>query len=47
VRAVETRYAPEADFDAVLAHERAISPHVGGRTVFDDGPRRPRQLGLF
>ena len=26
VRAVEKQYAPEADFDAVMAHEHAISP---------------------
>jgi len=47
VRFVEARSAPEADFDAALAHERSISPEIGGRTVFDDRPRRPRQLGLF
>ena len=47
VRFVEARSAPEADFDAALAHERSISPEIGGRTVCDDRPRRPRQLGLF
>jgi uncharacterized protein len=47
VRAVERRYAPEADFAAALAHERAISPSLGGRTVFDDRRKRPRQLDLF
>ena len=26
VRAIEKRYSPEADFDAVMAHEHAISP---------------------
>jgi hypothetical protein len=36
VRAIEDRRSPEADFDRVLAHERAISPELGGRTVFDD-----------
>jgi uncharacterized protein len=45
VRGVETRQAPEADFDATLAHERAISKSIGGRTVFDD--RRKRQPSLF
>jgi hypothetical protein len=49
VRAIEKRYAPEADFDAVMSHERAISKSIGGRTVFDD--RKPRlrsgQLTLF
>jgi hypothetical protein len=47
VRAVEHRFAPEASFHAALEADRAISPAVGGRTVFDDAPRRPRQLGLF
>ena len=46
VRAVEERRAPGVDFEAALAHERAISPSIGGRTVFD-GPRRPRQLRLY
>jgi hypothetical protein len=36
VRAIEHRLAPETDFDAALAHERAISPSLGGRTVMDD-----------
>jgi hypothetical protein len=49
VRVVEERLTPQADFEAVLAHERAISPAMGGRTVFDDAPRRRRtvQLSLF
>ena len=51
VRAVEKRLEPRADFDAVLARERAISPALGGRTVFDPpAPKRPaapRQLSLF
>ncbi len=33
VRAVEARRQPSADFDAAVAHERAISPSLGGRTV--------------
>ena len=45
VRGVETRRSPEADFDATLAHERAISPSIGGRTVFDDKPRRGSGVG--
>jgi hypothetical protein len=44
VRAVETRLQPEADFEAVIAHENAISPSLRGRTVFDD---KLRQLSLF
>jgi hypothetical protein len=45
VRGVERQYQPEADFDAALAHERDISPSIGGRTVFDDvKPRRQPKL---
>jgi hypothetical protein len=36
VRAVEARYQPSADVASVIAHERTISPQLGGRTVFDD-----------
>ena len=46
VRGIEERFTPQANFDAVLAHERAISPSLGGRTVFDGG-HRGRQLPLF
>ena len=46
VRAVETRLAPDASFDDAIAHERNISPTLGGRTVFDDR-RDARQLNLF
>jgi hypothetical protein len=51
-RAIEARRSPEADVDAVMAHERTISRSLGGRTVFDDRrPREPRgpegQLTLF
>jgi uncharacterized protein len=46
VRAVEQRYAPEADFDRVLAHEHAISKSLNGSSVFDP-PRRRSQLSLF
>jgi len=44
VRAIETQLKPEADFDAVIAHEKAISRSLDGRSVFDD---MPRQLSLF
>lgn len=47
VRAVETRAQPIADFDAVIAHENAISGTLNGRSVFDDKPSRPRQMKLF
>jgi hypothetical protein len=47
-RAIEARRGPEADIAATMAHERAISPSLGGRTVFDDRPHRHRgQLELF
>ena len=39
VKVVEERLAPEADFDAAVKHERAISPSIGGRTV--------KQMSLF
>jgi hypothetical protein len=53
-RAIEARRDPAADVEAAIEHERAVSPSLGGRTVFDS-PRaaptrsRPRkgQLGLF
>ena len=40
VRAVEECCKPEADLAATIAHERAISPGLGGRTVLD----KPRGL---
>ena len=46
VKAVETHAQPQANFDAAIRRERAISPSLGGRTVFDDRPR-PAQLPLF
>ncbi len=46
VRAVETELEPEADFDAVIAHEKAISPALDGRSVFGAKPKS-RQLSLF
>ena len=36
VKVVEHQMEPQADFDAVLQHERAISRSLGGRTVMDD-----------
>jgi hypothetical protein len=49
VHAVEEQYTPEADFDAIVAHEHAISPALDGRSVFDDRPKPKRntQLSLF
>ena len=46
-RAIENRRAPEADVAATIAHERAISRSLGGRTVFDDRKPRKGQLNLF
>ena len=51
MRAVEERRDPYADIEAAIAHERAISPSLGGRTVFDGTTPRRRtrhaQLELF
>jgi hypothetical protein len=41
VRAIEATREPQADFDAVIAHEKAISPSLDGRSVFDDQPEQP------
>ena len=41
-RAIEARRGPDADVEATIAHERAISPSLGGRTVFDDARRSRR-----
>lgn len=51
-RTIEERYEPRADFDAAVAHEKSISHELGGRSVFDDVPKKPagtrsRQLSLF
>ena len=52
VNAIETTREPEANFDAVIAHENSISASLNGRSVFDDKPRQrarfnPRQRSLF
>jgi len=46
-RAIEQHRAPEADVAATIAHERAISRSLGGRTVLDDKKPRRGQLDLF
>ena len=52
-RAIERRGSAEADVAATIAHERRISPSLGGRTVMDDRRQRGRtgvqnrQLDLF
>jgi hypothetical protein len=51
-RAVEAGRDPFADVESTIAHERAISKSIGGRTVFDrPASRAPRtlrgQLALF
>jgi hypothetical protein len=43
VKVVEHQMEPAADFEAVVQHERAISPAQNGRTVFDDRRPKPRQ----
>jgi hypothetical protein len=47
VRVVEKRVQPEADFDRVLQHERAISQSAGGRSVKRPAGNAERQLSLF
>ena len=47
VRGIEKRRRPEADVEATISHERAISRSLGGRTVFDDKKTRKGQLDLF
>jgi uncharacterized protein len=44
VRAIEAQLEPEADFDAVIRHEQAISPSLDGRSVLN---QHPKQLSLF
>jgi hypothetical protein len=53
-RLVEERLSPDADVEVAIAHERALSQSLGGRTVFDDIKARgqqyragPSQLTLF
>jgi len=45
----ERQRQPLADVPAVIEYERAISPSLGGRTVFDDvrKKRQRQQLRLF
>ncbi len=48
VRAIEQRTSTSVDFAGAISHERSISRDHGGRTVFDDRPRRSnRQPKLF
>jgi uncharacterized protein len=47
VRLLEQRYRPEANFDRIIEHERAISPELDGRSVLDDRRARTTQLSLF
>jgi hypothetical protein len=51
VRTIERTHEPRADFAGAVAHERAISKSIGGRTVLDDRRTRPArkgtQLSLF
>ena len=47
VHAVEEHFQPQADFDAIVDHERRISPSLEGRSVFDDSHAPSAQLSLF
>jgi hypothetical protein len=46
VREIERRHQPEARFDEIIGHERAISSALDGRTVMDDRAlrRKPSHL---
>ena len=47
-RRVEERLEPQADFQRVMEHERAISASLNGRTVMDDRKKTSKgQLSLF
>ncbi len=49
-RIIEQRFQPTANFDGAIAHERAISASVGGRTVINDKLKKTKsrkQLSLF
>jgi uncharacterized protein len=51
VQTVEHRYSPEANFERIIEHEHAISPHLDGRSVFHHVKKRrivdSTQLPLF
>lgn len=53
MKAVEERCTPRADFAGIIAHERAMSREIGGRTVFDGAGKHTRrepasaQMSLF
>ena len=44
-RAVEKNLKPQADFEALIAHEHSISPSLNGRTVMDDKRERNFFIG--
>jgi uncharacterized protein len=44
-RGIEERHAPTTEFEAAVAHERAISPHLDGATVLEDGKHNSRKPG--
>jgi len=46
-RAIEQNLDPKADFSQTIAHEKAISKSIGGRTVLEDRKPRQRQMKLF
>jgi hypothetical protein len=46
-RAIERRCEVEADFERVVAHEKAISESLDGRVVGKRKGAGPRQMGLF
>jgi hypothetical protein len=51
VETAETQMPTEVDLPSLVAHEMALSPSLGGRSVYDDKPRKrrlvPAQMNLF
>jgi uncharacterized protein len=45
VSGVEQHFSPHANFKQVIAHERAISSSLGGRTVLDERPKKGYFVG--
>jgi hypothetical protein len=46
VKAVEERCTPCADFAGIIAHERAISREIGGRTAFEGAGKHTRRASV-
>jgi hypothetical protein len=47
VHSIETELKPEAQFDAIISHEKAMSNSLGGRTVHGGKSTKSGQGNLF